>query len=351
MIADEFSPDHPVRVSVSVVIPIYSGENYLATLIAELEKVRDKWAKDICPLSLLEVILVDDAAVDRSPEIADIIAETEDWVTVIHLARNFGQHPATIAGILHTSGDWVVTLDEDLQHPPARIEDLLRKAILNRADIVYANAKASVHQSQVRDAGSRLYKRIMKFLTDNTNITAFNSFRLIRGSVARAASSTCGHDTYFDVSLSWFSQRVEVVVMDLKDERFIQNKKSGYNLAKLLSHARKLMMSSGPRVMRIASIVGSVIILSSAIGAVLLVLYHLYGESSDLVKGWSSLFIVVVFFGGVIISLMGIILEYTALLVMSAHGKPIFFAIDRHSDAVLLEYFTLKEKYDFDRTQ
>src|SRR5882672_7517570 len=103
--------------------------------------------------------------------------------------------PATIAGILHTSGDWVVTLDEDLQHSPARIEDLLRKAIIHRSDIVYANAETRVHQSHLRDVGSRLYKHVMKLMTGNPNVTAFNSFRLIRGDVARAASSTCGHDT------------------------------------------------------------------------------------------------------------------------------------------------------------
>lgn len=335
-------PSVSAQVSISVVIPLYSGADYLTTLIAELNEVRNGWNSDSCPISLTEVILVDDAAIDRSAEIADLIAHENNLVTVIHLARNFGQHPATIAGILHTSGDWVVTLDEDLQHPPARIEDLLRKAILHGCDIVYANADTKVHENYIRDAGSRLYKRLMELLTGNSNMLAFNSFRLIRGSVARAASSTCGHDTYFDVSLSWFTQRVEVVRMTLKDERFIRSGKSGYSFYKLISHARRMLMSSGARVMRAASVVGLFIIASSVIGAMLLVYYHLFEESSTLVKGWSSLIISIVFFGGTIIFLVGLILEYLALLVMNAHGKPIFFTIDRRSDALLTDYFSRK---------
>src|SRR6478735_3726841 len=107
-------------ITLSVVVPVYSGADYLAALIAEIDRVRTGWSDSGAPLRLVEAILVDDAAVDSSPTIADRLASEKEWVTVIHLARNFGQHPATIAGILHTSGDWIITLDEDLQHPPAR---------------------------------------------------------------------------------------------------------------------------------------------------------------------------------------------------------------------------------------
>ena len=335
-------PASSAQITLSVVIPLYAGADYLPTLLAELSQIRNGWDSDGSPISLSEVILVDDAAIDGSPEIANEIALKNDWVTVIHLARNFGQHPATIAGILHTSGDWVVTLDEDLQHPPSRIVDLLRAAVLHGSDIVYANADSTVHDNYFRDAGSRLSKRLLELLTGNSNIVAFNSFRLIRGSVARAASSTCGHDTYFDVSLSWFTQRVEVVRMTLKDERYIRSGRSGYNFYKLISHARRLLMSTGPRVMRTASLFGIIIIVASMIGALSLVYYHLFEEGSTLVKGWSSLIISIVFFGGTIIFLIGILLEYLALLVMNAHGRPIFFSIDRRSDTLLTDYFSRK---------
>ena len=328
-------------ITVSVVVPVYSGADYLAALIAEIERVRTGWSDSGAPLRLVEAILVDDAAVDSSPEIADRLAREKEWVTVIHLARNFGQHPATIAGILHTSGDWIVTLDEDLQHPPARIEDMLRIAVRDGHDIVYANPHSPVHQSHMRDFGSRLYKRLMQSVTGNSQIASFNSFRLVRGSIARAASSVCGHDTYFDVSLSWFTQRVTALPMDLKDQRYIRTKSSGYNFSSLVSHARRMMMSSGARVMRSASLLGLLFVGISIVGGLGLVLYHLlYEPTSVLVRGWSSLILAVVFCSGFIIFLLGIVLEYLALLVLHAHGKPIFFIADRRSDAILVDYFS-----------
>jgi glycosyltransferase involved in cell wall biosynthesis len=326
-------------ITVSVVVPVYSGADYLVAVIAEIERVRTGWTDSGAPLRLVEAILVDDAAVDSSPELAERLAREKEWVTVLHLARNFGQHPATIAGILHTSGDWIITLDEDLQHHPARIEDMLRIAVRNGHDIVYASPHSPVHQSHMRDFGSRLYKRLMQSITGNTQIATFNSFRLVRGSIARAAASVCGHDTYFDVSLSWFTQRVTALPMDLKDQRYIRTKSSGYNFSGLVSHARRMMMSSGARVMRAASLLGLLFVGISVMGGLGLVLYHLYEPTSVLVRGWASLILAIVFCSGFIILLLGIVLEYIALLVLHAHGKPIFFIADRHSDAILVDYF------------
>ncbi|WP_201829341.1 glycosyltransferase [Microvirga zambiensis] len=289
---------------------------------------------------MAEAIFVDDAAVDGSPALIDKLAQSYPWVTAIHMARNFGQHPATIAGILHTSGDWVVTLDEDLQHPPARIEDLLQEAARSGHDIVYAKATASVHQNYVRDLGSILYKRLIEKLSGNSNIRHFNSFRLIRGSVARAASSVCGHDTYFDVALSWFTQRVGSVVMDLKDERFINERKSGYKLSKLLSHARRMLMSSGAKVIRVGGAIGLLTMVGSAASALVLFAQKIFLPETIAVGGWTSLILTLIFFGGVITFLVGIALEYLSLLVMNANGKPIFFTVDRHTDQLIRNYFS-----------
>lgn len=334
--ASDLPPAPPV--TVSVVVPVYSGAEYLAALIEEIARVRTGWSDSAAPLRLVEVILVDDAAVDSSPEIADGLAA--EWVKVIHLARNFGQHPATIAGILQSSGDWIVTLDEDLQHPPVRIEDMLRIAVRGGHDIVYANPHGPVHRSLMRDFSSRLYKRLMQSATGNSQIASFNSFRLVRGSIARAASSICGHDTYFDVSLSWFTQRVTALPMDLQDRRYIRTKGSGYNFSKLVSHARRMMMSSGVRVLRSAGLLGLLFVAISIVGGLGLVLHHFYVPKSTLVRGWSSLIVAVVFCSGFIIFLLGIVLEYLALLVLHAHGKPIFFIADRRSDAILIDYFS-----------
>ena len=326
-------------ISVSVVVPVYSGEKFLRELVQQIDRVRTEWVEQQAPMRLAELILVDDAAVDASPSIVDDLAANHAWITALHLMRNFGQHAATIAGALHSSGDWVVTMDEDLQHPPAEIERLLRKAALSAADVVYARPSSPVHQARIRDWTSRGFKRLMVILTGNASVVHFNSFRLLRGSLARAASSACGHETYFDVALSWFTNRVECVLLELKDQRFISSGSSGYSFSHLLTHARRMLMTSRVKFITLLGLIAVLITAASIIGGVAVLLQKLIVPSSIVVRGWPSLIVVNFFFGGVITFMISVILQYISILVLSAHGKPLFFVVDRSSDKKLIEYF------------
>ncbi|MBN8943040.1 MAG: glycosyltransferase [Rhizobiales bacterium] len=336
-------------ISLSVVVPIYSGEAYLRELVGQLAKVRADWRERGAPMDLAEVILVDDAAIDGSPALMDELSKEFGWVTAVHMMQNFGQHAATIAGVLHSSGDWVVTLDEDLQHPPGEIEGLLKHAVLERADIVYAKPTGAVHEARSRDWASRGFKRLMVFLTGNANVIHFNSFRLLRGPLARAASSVCGYETYFDVALSWFTKRVTFRSLELKDHRFIASGRSGYSFARLLTHARRLLISSQVKLVRLFGLVGMFIVVASTLGALALLMNKMLSPDSISVTGWTSLMLTIVFFGGLITFMLSLGLEYLSTLVLAAHGKPVFFSVDRSNDLTLVRYFS-SAPYDTDRT-
>lgn len=319
-------------VTLSVVVPVYAGADFLEELANAVETIERDWVEHGDVLRLRELIFVDDASSDGSAEIIDRLAEENPWIVPIHLSRNYGQHAATIAGILYSAGDWVVTMDEDLQHPPGRIADLLLKAVRTEADVVYADAASGVHEAAMRDGTSRLFKRMMQWLTDNPKLRHFNSFRLIRGSIARATASVCAHDTYFDISLSWFTQRIEVQSMELKDERFIKTGKSGYNLRSLFSHAWRMIFSSQIKLLRYGALLGFGTILISVAG-ISYVLFKkiLFPEAID-VQGWPSLILAISFFGGLISFMTGIGLQYLSTLVLKAHGKPTFHTVDRSQD-------------------
>ncbi|MCO4316420.1 glycosyltransferase [Phyllobacterium sp. 21LDTY02-6] len=327
-------------ISISVVVPVYSGEAYLERLVDAVAEIRAKWIADDAPFKLLELVFVDDGARDNSPSIIDALGSGREWVKPHHFSRNFGQHPATIAGILKTEGDWVVTMDEDMQHPPSRIEQLLAKAALTQSDVVYANASEAVHESASRDLTSRLYKKTIRYLSGNQNVHLFNSFRLIRGSVARAASAACGHSTYFDMALSWYTQRITAVHMPLKDDRYIQTGKSGYKLKTLLSHARKMLITGQIKALRLGSLFGIGALGVSIVGAAAVLGEKLFYPERVAASGWASLALLILFFSGAIIFLVGIALEYISVLVLHAHGKPLYFIVDRQGDKVLAEYFS-----------
>lgn len=166
--------------SLSVVVPVYSGEKYLPLLVDEVEKVRTDWKLAGHPFEIAELLFVDDNAIDQSSDVIDRLAEQNDWITALHLSRNFGQHPATIAGILHSSGDWVVTMDEDLQHPPSAIVSLLKEVAETGADLIYVRSDDGVHNNAFRDISSRATKGAIEFLSGNSAISKSSSFRLIR---------------------------------------------------------------------------------------------------------------------------------------------------------------------------
>lgn len=325
--------------TVSIVVPVYAGEEYLGALAREVLALRQAWAESGAPIALTELIFVDDSARDGSPDIIDTLAREHDWIVALHLSRNYGQHGATIAGILHTSGDWVVTMDEDLQHPPDRVPELLRAAVENRADIVYARPITPVHGAKIRDWTSVLFKRFLQWITGNRSVRDINSFRLLRGEIARSSASVAMHDTYFDVNLTWFSQRIIAVPMALQDQRFMRTGKSGYRLRTLLAHAWRMLFSSHLQILQLSTVLGLSTVAITILIVVGVTLWKLIFPSSIPVQGWTSLIVVLSFFGGVTMFMLGVALQYLSTLVLRAHGKPAFFVIDRSRDEELARYF------------
>lgn len=327
------------KITLTAVIPVYSGKDYLPALAAELDELRTHWNTSAAPLQLIEAIFVDDASIDDSAEVLEDLAKRHDWLRIVTLSKNFGQHPATIAGILYSSGDWVATLDEDLQHRPKHLVEMLKTAVTQRVDIVYARPLAAVHRKAYRDFGSRLIKRLLAWTTGNKMTRHFNSFRLMRGTIARAAASVCGHETYFDIALSWFANKFASIDLPMQDSRFINTGKSGYSVRKLLTHARRLILSSQPKVLRLGAALGFFAMIVATLLAGKTV-YQLWLDPNSVeVRGWSSLFVSILFFGGIAAMLLGIVLEYLTNVVLHTQGKPVFFQVDRRSDALLRDYF------------
>ncbi len=330
------------KISLTTVTPVYSGVEFLPRLVKKISVLRDKWIADDFPVSLDEAIFVNDDSADGSQEMLYQLQQQYSWLSVVNLSRNFGQHQATVAGLLHTAGDWVVTLDGDLQHDPEYIETLLETTILNGKDVCYANPEESVHQSWLRDWGSRGWKSIVAIITGNSHVRDFNSFRLMRGNLARAAASACAHGTYFDIALCWFTERIVSLKLPLKDERYIKEKSSGYTFGKLLSHARRLVMSSETKILRLGAIIGFITIgLATFVGGKIL-LDKLITPEDIQVQGWTSLILTVLFFSGLITVLLGVILEYISVILLHTQGKPTFFEVNRQIDLKLRQYYEAK---------
>lgn len=327
------------NISVSTVTPVYSGEAYLRSLVEGLDSLRNKWADESAPMTLVESVFVDDGSVDKSAEVLAELSSEYPWVRVVSLSRNFGQHAATVAGICYTSSDWVVTMDEDLQHKPEMIEDLFRCQAINKADVVYAKPKSGVHGYSWRDRSSRLVKKILAKLTSTPQIKLFNSFRLIRGSIARAAASSSSSKTYLDISITWFTKSVAGAELDLHDERYVDQKLSGYGLLKLVKHARKLIVNSELDIASAGLAVGITSIVIALSVGLIAVIQKLFVPELVVSSGWTSIIAIVTFFFGITIALLCVALEYLAIVAHNILGRPAFFIVDRDSDTALSKWF------------
>ena len=181
--------------TISIVVPVYQGELTLEPLLADIEPLTGSQSTPSgVPFRVSEVILVHDGAIDESDAVMSSLATKMPFVTAIWLSRNFGQHPATLAGMSGSNGDWVVTLDEDGQNEPRDIARLLDVAVEDEIQLVYARPTNEPPHGWVRNTFSAVAKWIFRKFLGHAHMGEFNSFRLIKGEIARGLAAYCGPD-------------------------------------------------------------------------------------------------------------------------------------------------------------
>ena len=308
----------PLRVS--VVIPVYRGEKTLPTAILEiLPLTGEASTPGGIPFKVCEVLLVHDCGPDRSDLALESLSAEYSFVRPVWLSRNFGQHAATLAGMASSTGDWVVTFDEDGQQDPMDVGRMLDYAVENSLQLVYAKPTNPPPHGLVRNMFSRTAKIISSTMLGNGAIGRFNSFRLVDGEIARTLAAYCGNGVYLDVGLFWITGRVGHCPIRLRNE---MDRPSGYSYFKLFGHFWSLILTTGTRPLRLITVMGFCsILLAFAIAA-----YAIYGKiaGSVPVQGWASLLIIVAFFSGSILASLGVIAEYLAVTMGIVMGKPLY---------------------------
>lgn len=313
--------------TVSVVVPVYQGERTLEALVVEIEPLCNPQRTPAGrSYRVAELILVHDGAVDQSHVVMEELADRFPFIRLIWLSRNFGQHPATLAGMASSTADWVITLDEDGQQDPRDIGSLLDTAFDQRAPLVYAQPNNEPPHGWLRNTLSAQAKWLFKWTLGNRLIGRFNSFRLIDGEIARSLAAYCGSEVYLDVALSWVVRASASCPVTLREER---GRPSGYNFRRLFAHLWRMFLTSGTRPLRLISMIGCV---SMVVGIAISVYVAWYRLTARIpVQGWTSLTIVICLFSGLILFSLGIIAEYLGITLSMAMGKPLYLIVSQPS--------------------
>ena len=292
----------------SIVVPVYNSEKTLKELYQRIEKFFAKKQKSF------EVIFVDDGSADKSWEVLSLLKkQNPQTITGIKLTQNYGQHNALFCGLTFVKGEWVITIDDDLQTPPEEIEKLLHTQENTGSELVYGYYDKKEH-SLIRNAGSWFVGKIFKNFANTSG--KGSSFKLINSSVTEKVILRNYRMFFLDEILAWHTDNIEHVVVEHLPRKEGQ---SGYTLFKLFKITLKLVLGYTAFPLKIISWFG---LLSALIclGFVSYFIYMKYNYGAEL--GFTTLIVSIFFSTGLILFSLGIIGEYIRRLYIGETGKP-----------------------------
>ena len=308
----------------SVVVPVYRGEDTLPRLIEELAALHEPQVTPAGrPFRVSEVLLVWDRGPGRSDEVIRELHAKHDWVRPVWLSRNFGQHAATLAGMTSSGGEWIVTMDEDGQQDPAFIGAMLDRAYETGAQLVYGQPTNPPPHGALRNAGSKLAKGIfVRFLADQ-KFEEFNSLppRARRGRPQRRRLHRHRR----------LPRRRAVVGRRRRDHLPGDRPRRGAAGRQLQLHAASSptsadwSISSGTKPLFFVTFIGIAFVIIGGLAALWVAYERIVGDLP--VSGWASMFIALMVVGGAVMLSLGIIAQYIGAATNMSLGKPLYVVV------------------------
>lgn len=305
--ANENTQDLPD--GISVLVPVYRSAEILPELVAQLEPVMRRIGGDF------EVVLINDGSPDQSWDVIVELAAARPWLRGIRMMRNYGQHNALLCGLRSARFDKVVTLDDDLQHPPEHIPTLLAK-LDEGYDVVYGTPAEGQH-GFVRNLLSVATKGSLSIAMGVPEARHISAFRALRTKLRRAFESFDAPNLLLDVLLSWGTTRFAKVTVE---HRARARGQSGYTFMRLLNQAVLILVGFSTAPLRLASFLGGFAVLFGiGVQVYVIVRYVIAGGS---VPGFPFLASIVSIFAGVQLFVLGIMGEYLARIFHRTNNKP-----------------------------
>ena len=294
----------------SVIVPVYNSEASLEELVAGIREVFGNLNKSF------EIILVDDHSSDRSWEVIRAIkAMHPGLVRGIALSKNFGQHNATFCGMSFASGAFIITIDDDLQTPPAEIPRLIGAMEESGSDLVYGIYRRKSH-SALRNAGSRSLKSTSKALHDGPGDGS--SFRLIKASLVNKILHHQQHFLFLDEIFHWYTDEVSFAAVIHLQRKY---KQSGYSFARLVKLFANLVLYYTMLPLKFLVYGGFFISLLTFIYGLFFIFKKIV---YDVPLGYTSLIVAILFSTSIILFSLGVLGEYLSRIYQIQNRKPPF---------------------------
>ena len=292
------------RPYLSIVVPLYNEQEVIPELVKQLFSVCESLNKSF------EIVFVDDGSKDRTSELLREAAQKDKRIRVIRFSRNFGHQAAFNAGIDVASGELVLTMDGDLQHPPRLIPDFVKYAEEGN-DIVIGER-----------SGEKSKGLGYKFLSSITNLEFRNAsdFALYSRRVVKALKSMPERERFLRGMVQWVGFKKKYLPYTVQAR---QHGKAKYNIKKLFSLYMSGVTSFSAFPLRLAFWAGLAIFAACIVFSVYVVIDH-YINPNPLITGWARVVILVSGLGGIQLTVLGVVGEYLYKMFNEIKGRPLY---------------------------
>lgn len=293
----------------SVVIPVYGSATILPELHRRLNAVMQRLG------SSYEVIFVDDCGPDFAWDVLQTLTEQDRHVVAIQLMRNAGQSNATLCGLAHARGKLVITMDDDLQHPPEEIPILL-DALTAEVDVVMGTPLEKRHH-WFRRFGSSVMHKANSWLLGKDPTLRFTSFRVLRRSVVNGLVQLKILSPALGPMINSVTHRIINVAVRHAPRA---EGSSGYTIRRLLSLIMNNLIGYSMLPLRLLGVIGGIGILMSIVYAVVLLIRYFSGDIT--VPGWTSVVLLLILLFGFNFFAFAILGEYLLRILQRANATP-----------------------------
>ena len=292
----------------SVVVPVYNAENSLQLLNKSILDFFDSIKEQF------EIIYINDCSSDKSWDVLKEIQKQTKHITIVNFNKNFGQHASTMCGFKHAKGEFIVTLDDDLEAHPTEISKLIAAQNKNQSDLVYG-VYQKINQSFLRKSLTSFYKLISK--VEGKNKGKGSSFRLLKNSLAKKLSSHHNQFVFIDEILLWYTSKIEFVKTE-PNKHFIDKKR--YSIVSLFSLTTNVILFSSSFPLKLVTRLGFYLSITNFSIGMFYLIKKLFFKTSA--SGYTSLIVSILFSTGLIIFCIGIIAQYLAQMLKSINNAP-----------------------------
>jgi len=290
----------------SIIVPVYKGETLIEPLVAQLSRTLPAFAKKY------EIILINDGSPDQSWTLIQSLTRKYKWVRGICMMRNYGQHNATLCGVRAARYEIVVTMDQDLQHPPAEIPLLLAK-LEEGYDVVYGSPR-KLPQAFWRNLMTASIKWILAKVIGLPSVQNVSAFRAFRTNLRDAFANFQGPALILDVLLSWGTTRFTSVQVNIPPAE-----RTNYSFTMLVRAAMLILIGYSTLPLRFASWLGfAMTIFGLGVFIYVLTIYFTAGS----LPGFPFLASIIALFSGAQLFGLGIFGEYLARMFDRSMDRP-----------------------------